>query len=335
MRAENQRRFLQDDGVVMAATIAFGMGIDKPDVRFVAHLDPPKSLEAYYQETGRAGRDGLPSEVWMIYGLQDATRLVQLIDAGGAPDQQKRIERQKLEALLGYCETVRCRRQVLLEYFGETLERPCGNCDTCLEPVEGFDGTEAAQKLLSAIYRTGQRWGAGHVIDVLTGTATDKTERQQHDRLSVWGVGRDMGREDWRSIARQLIAHGLIALDAEGHGTLQLTDKVRPVLRGEIRLTLRRDPRAKGGAKRAKGQPRTALADPAAEALFQALKTWRKETAAGQGVPPYVIFHDATLSAIAEARPGSLGALGRLPGVGATKLERYGDGVLAVVRKSA
>ncbi|HET8725929.1 MAG TPA: DNA helicase RecQ, partial [Alphaproteobacteria bacterium] len=245
VRAANQDRFLKEDGLIMVATIAFGMGIDKPDVRFVAHLDLPKSLEAYYQETGRAGRDGLPSDAWMVYGLEDVAKLRQFTEASEAPDAQKRIERRKLDALLGYCETIRCRRQVLLEYFGDRGE-PCGNCDTCLEPVESFDGTVEAQKALSAVYRTGQRFGAAHVIDVLMGADTEKIRSFGHDRLSVHGVGKDVGRDQWRSILRQLVAHGLLVTDIAGHGGLHLGEDCRAILRGERRVELRRDVRRRG-----------------------------------------------------------------------------------------
>ncbi len=331
LRAAHQDRFLKEDGIVMVATIAFGMGIDKPDVRFVAHLDLPKSLEAYYQETGRAGRDGLPSDAWMVYGMQDAVRLRHFIESSEAPDAQKRIERRKLDSLLGYCETTRCRRQVLLEYFDEILEAPCGNCDTCLEPAEGFDGTEAARKALSCVWRTGQRFGAVHVIDVLLGGETERIRRFGHDGLSTYGIGKEFSRREWRSILRQLVAMGLLVVDADGHGGLRLGEDCRAVLRGERSIRLRRDPAARKPARAARAKTRLALDDPADQALFDALRARRMALARAQGVPPYVIFHDSTLIEIARHKPDSLDALAALPGVGAAKLERYGETFLAVV----
>jgi len=331
-RAANQERFVKEDGVVMVATIAFGMGIDKPDVRFVAHLDLPKSLEAYYQETGRAGRDGLPSNAWMTYGTQDLMRQMQFIESSETPERQKQVERQKLNALLGYCETPRCRRQVLLGYFGETLPEPCGNCDTCLEPVETFDGSEAAQKALSCVYRTGQRFGTAHVIDVLRGGSTEKITRFGHDRLSTWGIGQEFSRPEWQSIFRQLVAAGLLSVDTEGHGGLKLGPDSRPVLRGEQPIELRRDAgrsRPKKAAKAPRG--RAALEHPEDEALFQALRARRLELARDQGIAPYMIFHDSTLIEIARARPRHRHELARLPGIGAAKLERYGTEILEVV----
>jgi ATP-dependent DNA helicase RecQ len=338
VRAANQDRFLKEEGLIMVATIAFGMGIDKPDVRFVVHLDLPKSLEAYYQETGRAGRDGLPSEAFMLYGLDDVAKLKSLLARSEVQsERQRHVERQKLEALLGYCETTRCRRQVLLAYFGEELPEPCGNCDVCLEHPESFDGTELAQKALSAIYRTGQRFGAGHVIDVLRGEHGERMARFGHDRLSVFGIGRDLDPPAWRSVLRQLAALGLIEVDIEGHGGIGLAGDCRAVLRGERRVPLRRDPapvRATGRGRRDKSFRTSPLLadDPAADALFQKLRQWRLEAARAQGVPPYVIFHDSTLMAIARARPLSRHALDGLPGIGAAKLERYGDALLEVVR---
>jgi len=339
IRAANQGRFLTEDGLIMVATVAFGMGIDKPDVRFVAHLDPPKSLEAYYQETGRAGRDGAPAEAWMLYGLADVARLAQLLETSALPDAQKAVERRRLDTLLGYCETTRCRRQVLLAHFGDTLAEPCGNCDTCLEPPETWDGTDAARMLLSCVYRTGQRFGAGHVIDVLLGSDTEKTRRLGHERLSTFGIGTALDKAGWRTVIRQLIAFGYLVPDAEGHGTLRLTDACRPLLRGETRLALRRDPSTRadgrrgrgGGTGRAAGSGAAEPADPAARARFAALKAWRKRVAGEQGVPPYVVFHDSTLAAIAEAAPGTRQALAAMPGLGATKLERYGADVLALI----
>ncbi|MCG8597328.1 MAG: DNA helicase RecQ [Kiloniellales bacterium] len=333
VRAANQDRFLKEEAVVMVATIAFGMGIDKPDVRFVAHLDLPKSLEAYYQETGRAGRDGLAANAWMTYGLEDLVKLRQLSEASAAPDEQKRIERQKLDALLGYCETVRCRRQVLLDYFGETLAQPCGNCDTCLEPVTSFDGTEAAQKALSCVYRTGQIFGAGHLIDVLLGGDTERIRKFRHQELSTYGIGGDFGREEWRSIFRQLVALGLVTVDVEGHGGLRLTSEARPVLRGERRIELRRDPATARGRARtaAKARAPVDFEDPAAEALFQALRGLRLDLAKRQGVPPYVIFHDSTLAEMARTRPSRLAQLSGITGIGQAKLERYGEDFLAVI----
>ncbi len=330
-RARNQDRFIRDDGVVMVATIAFGMGIDKPDVRFVAHLDLPASLEAYYQETGRAGRDGLAADAWMTYGIADVAKRHAHIEASEAPDLQKRVERQKLEALLGYCETTRCRRQVLLEYFGETLAQPCGNCDTCLEPPQSFDGTEVAQKALSCVYRTGQMFGAAHLIDVLLGGDTERVRRFRHDRLSTYGIGTELSREEWRSVFRQLVAMGLLVVDMAGHGGLRLGPDCRDVLRGERPVSLRRDPVAPKAARKAKAGARATLDDPEDEALFQVLRARRLELARAQGVPPYVIFHDSTLVAMAKERPRHRHELARLPGVGQAKLERYGDDFLAVL----
>ena len=331
VRSANQSRFLAEDGVVMVATIAFGMGIDKPDVRFVAHLDLPKSLEAYYQETGRAGRDGMPAEAWMLYGLADVARQRRLLDQSGAADAQKAIERRKLDALLGFCETALCRRQALLAYFGETMSDPCGNCDTCLEPVETFDGTETAQKLLSCIYRTGQRFGAGHVIDVLMGSDSERIAKLGHDGLSTYGIGADIDRKTWRSVIRQLVAMDLVRVD-DAHGGLHLGPDCRAVLRGERRIDLRKDAeRARGKALRAGGRAKPMLESPEEERLFQALRARRAELAKAQGVPPYVVFHDATLIEIARARPRTRAALAEIPGIGAAKLDRYADDLLAVV----
>jgi ATP-dependent DNA helicase RecQ len=332
-REANQERFLREEGVVMVATIAFGMGIDKPNVRFVAHLDLPKSVEAYYQETGRAGRDGLPANAWMAYGLNDVGQLRQLMATSGADERQKRIERHKLEAILGYCETTRCRRQVLLGYFGETLAQPCGNCDTCQSPVRGYDGTIAAQKALSAIVRTGARFGVAHLTDVLLGEATEKVMGFHHDQLKTFGVGADLSRREWASVFRQLVAAGHAEVDVEGHGGLSLGATGRAVLKGEIVVELREDPAATVEPRmrrRDRAGPSVPLdADPA---LFQALRAWRLEVARAQGVPPYVVFHDSTLAEIAARRPESLEVLAGISGIGERKLVRYGSAVLEVVR---
>ena len=329
VRSARQDRFLKEDGVVVVATIAFGMGIDKPDVRYVVHLDLPKSMEAYYQETGRAGRDGLPSDAWMVYGMGDVGKLRQMIEISDSPDRQKQIERRKLDALIGYCETTRCRRQVLLAYFDETLEHACGNCDTCLEPVESFDGTEAAQKALSCVYRTDQVFGAAHVIDVLLGGDTERIRRFHHDRLSTHGVGAERTRDEWRSVFRQLVAMGLLVVDVEGHGGLRLGPDARDVLRGERTVELRRDPTRRRRKKATKAP--AVLDDPRDEALFQALRGRRMDIAKAQGVPPYVIFHDSSLREMALRKPRDLVDMAQIPGVGQTKLERYGDGFLAAI----
>ena len=336
-REASQDAFLRRDGVVVVATIAFGMGIDKPDVRFVAHLDLPGSLEAYYQETGRAGRDGLPATAWMAYGLQDVVTRRQMVDGSEADEARKRIERRKLDAMLGYCELATCRRRSLLAYFGESPPASCANCDNCLAPPETWDATEDARKLLSCVYRTGQRFGAAYVVDVLRGRAGDRVRRFGHDRLPTFGVGADRDAAEWRSIVRQLVARGLLQVDVDGYGGLRLTGEARPALRGEIDITLRRDapaPRARRDRREtgATVDRRRSVSGPADQALFDALRARRRELAADQGVPPYVIFHDASLVAMAERRPRSLEEFAAIPGVGATKLERYGETFLEVIR---
>lgn len=338
VRAANQDRFIKEEGIVMVATIAFGMGIDKPDVRFVAHLDLPKSLEAYYQETGRAGRDGLPSEAWMIYGLQDVAKLRQMAESSEASESQKRIESRKLDALLGFCETTRCRRQVLLEYFGESDMAACGNCDTCLQPVSSFDGTEIAQKALSCVYRTGQMFGAAHIIDVLLGGDTERIRKFRHDELSTYGIGKEVSRDEWRSVIRQLVSLGLLVVDMEGYGGLRLGNDCREVLRGERRIELRRDPAAKrgaGGGRSGKSKGPVDFGDPEQDALFQALRAKRMELAKAQGVPPYVIFQDKQLVAMVLQQPSNLSEFAGLSGVGQAKLERYGEAFLEVIAARA
>src|SRR5262245_20831259 len=331
VRDRHQDRFIKEEGVIVVATIAFGMGIDKPDVRFVAHLDLPKSLEAYYQETGRAGRDGLPAEAFMLYGAGDVTKMRQLIEGSEAPEAQKQIERRKLDALVGFCETAQCRRQVLLSYFGEARDQPCGNCDSCLEPVAQFDGTELAQKALSCVYRTGQRFGAVHVIDVLRGGESEKISKLGHDRLSTYGIGKELSVGEWRAVFRQLVAHGLLTVDVTGHGGLHFGSDCRAVLRGERRGALR------GGTLR-KSRPRRSMKTdgdtgdmPVRGALFEALRAKRLALAMAQGVPPYVIFHDSTLIAMAAAKPRDLDALALVHGVGEAKLTRYGAEFLATI----
>jgi ATP-dependent DNA helicase RecQ len=330
-RAENQRRFLIEDGVIIVATIAFGMGIDKPDVRFVAHLDLPKSLEAYYQETGRAGRDGLPAEAWMIYGLQDVVRLRQMADESTAGEQFKRHERQKLDTLLGWCEVTQCRRQPLLAYFGEELPNACGNCDNCQIPPATRDGTEDAQKLLSAVYRTGQMFGAAHVVDVLRGKDTVKIRQHGHTDLSVFGIGADKSAQAWRSAVRQLVVQGHLRVDPTRFGALVLTEASRGILRGEQVLRLREDPVAprKSRGKRSAANDEIAIVD---ITLWNALRDCRRRLAIEHNVPPYVVFHDATLRQMLTERPTDPEALLEISGVGQAKLDRYGDEFLEVIR---
>jgi ATP-dependent DNA helicase RecQ len=327
-RSANQERFQREDGVVIVATIAFGMGIDKPDVRFVAHLDLPKSIEGYYQETGRAGRDDLPADAWMTYGLADVVQLRRMIEQSVGSEEFRRVSFAKLEALLGLCETAGCRRVRLLDYFGEAGV-PCGNCDTCIEPPVTWDATEAARKALSCIYRTEQRFGAVHLIDVLRGRVTDRVSQWSHDRLAVFGVGADTDEATWRSVFRQLVALGYARPDHDAYGGLRLTDASRAVLKGEQRVEMRRAAPRKAKAAR---QRRVALAPNVDADLLSRLKAWRVEQARIQSVPPYVVFHDSTLSAIAAVRPQDLDALSTIGGIGVKKLERYGPALLKLLR---
>ncbi len=329
VRRAHQERFLREDDVVIVATIAFGMGIDKPDVRFVVHIDLPKSVEAYYQETGRAGRDGEHADAWMIYGLQDVVRLAQMVDQSEADDDRKRSERAKLDALLGWCEITECRRRALLRYFGDDLPEDCGNCDVCLDPPRTWDGTVEAQKLLSCVYRTGQYFGAGHVIDVLRGKDTVKIRQRRHDALSTYGIGKESSDVQWRSILRQLLVQGYLRADAERYGAISLTPKARSLLRGDQQILLREDPTPKRPAKvtRKEGY------DPGPEdrPLWEALRTRRQELATEADVPPYVVFHDATLREMVRVKPTTPAELLALHGVGQAKLDRYGAAFLSVL----
>ncbi|HMB72727.1 MAG TPA: DNA helicase RecQ [Gammaproteobacteria bacterium] len=335
VRAEHQRRFVMDDGVIIVATIAFGMGIDKPDVRFVAHIDLPKSIESYYQETGRAGRDGDPADAWMVYGLADVVQLRQLVENSAADDERKWRERQKLDALLGWCEVTQCRRRPLLRYFGDELGEDCGNCDNCLAPPETWDGTEVAQKLLSAVYRTDQRFGTAHVIDVLLGNATEKVTRNGHDKLSVFDIGSELTAASWRSAIRQLIVQGYLRVDQERYGALALTAESRALLRGEKEIRLRVDPKGPVTARKPRAATSVDSLSDADRDLWESLRECRRRIATEHGVPPYVIFHDATLLQMVEARPATDEELLALSGVGRTKLERYGSDFLATVRSAA
>ncbi|WP_203740842.1 DNA helicase RecQ [Actinoplanes cyaneus] len=345
-RARNQSRFLREEGLVMVATIAFGMGIDKPDVRFVAHLDLPKSVEGYYQETGRAGRDGLPSTAWLSYGLQDVVQLRKMIDSSEGDLNFRRNANRHLDAMLALCETVSCRRGQLLAYFDQAATaETCGNCDTCLTPPESWDGTVPAQKLLSTVFRLqkerNQKFGAGQSIDILLGKRTDKVSQFRHDELTVFGIGADLREAEWRGVVRQLLAGGYLAVEGE-YGTLVLTERSGSVLRGEVTLMMRRETpaqrrsssRSPGSSSSSSKAPAVDLADfPAsAEPLFERLRAWRASIAKAQSIPPYVIFHDKTLRAIATLEPSSLDQLGTVSGVGQSKLTKFGDDVLAVVR---
>ncbi|MGF1655150.1 MAG: RQC domain-containing protein, partial [Actinomycetales bacterium] len=328
-----------EDGLVMVATIAFGMGIDKPDVRFVAHLDLPKSVEGYYQETGRAGRDGLPATAWLAYGLADVVQQRKLIQSSDADAAYRRSQTAHLDAMLALCETVGCRRRFLLSYFGERRDEPCGNCDTCLNPPQSWDGTVAAQKLLSTVHRLrterNQGFGAGQSIDILLGRSTDKVTRFRHDQLSVFGVGTDLSEAQWRAVVRQLLAQGLLAVEGE-HGTLGLTAASADVLRGRREVPMRRDPErsrnAGRGSRAERGRAPAVDLSPEAQARFEVLRAWRATTAKEQGVPPYVVFHDTTLREIATRMPDSRAGLASVAGVGEAKLARYGEAILEVLR---
>ena len=337
-RASHQRRFVDGEGLVMTATIAFGMGIDKPDVRFVAHLDLPKSIEAYYQETGRAGRDGAAADAWMAYGLADVVQQRRMIDESEADEEFKRVSRTKLDALVGLAETAECRRVRLLAYFGEASS-PCGNCDNCIAPPRVSDATEAAQKALSAVYRTGQRFGAGHLIDILRGQLTDRMRQLGHDRLKTFGVGADTSDRQWRALFRHLVASGHLRADAEAYGALRLTESSRAILKGEQAVSLR-EAVAEAGSRKRKGRP---VASPggapvvagSAAGVLDALRAWRRGIAQANGVPAYVIFHDSTLVEIAARTPADLDALSAISGIGAKKLERYGAELLVLLRSAS
>ena len=334
VRAAHQSRFLREDAVVMVATIAFGMGIDKPDVRFVAHLDMPKTIEAYYQETGRAGRDGAPATALLLYGLQDVIKLREMLAQSEGSEDHKRAEQHRLNAMLGLCEITSCRRQALLRYFGEELPLPCGNCDTCLEPVATWDGTEAARMALSTVYRTGQRFGVNHLIDVLRGEHTDKIIQFDHQHLSVFGIGHDLDANRWRSVFRQLVARNYLNVDLDRFGALRLVDTTcRPLLRGEESLALRLDQRAKPQKVLRGGITAAAPTGDLDPVLWEALRDCRKQLADEQGVPPYVIFHNSTLEEMCLRKPRTLADFGNVSGVGERKLEKYGPFFVAVIRR--
>ncbi|SDV51652.1 DNA helicase RecQ [Chitinasiproducens palmae] len=335
-RLKHQQQFQQEEGIVMVATIAFGMGIDKPDVRFVAHLDLPKSVEGYYQETGRAGRDGLPANAWMAYGLADVVQQRRMIDESQADEAHKRVASGKLDALLGLCETASCRRVRLLSYFGEKSE-PCGNCDTCLNPPATWDGTREAQMALSCVYRVAQasgiHFGAGHLIDILRGNANERVKQHGHDTLTTFGIGKDLPEPEWRAVFRQLVAFGLLTVDHSGHGSLMLTAESRAVLKGERRLIMRRHTtRAKSrSSSTGPRADRTADMSPRQRDCWERLRSWRASTAKEDGVPAYVIFHDATLAEIAKSMPDTIETLAQVPGIGQRKLERFGEELLDVI----
>ena len=329
VRADHQMRFLREEAVIIVATIAFGMGIDKPDVRFVAHMDMPKTVESYYQETGRAGRDGEPSNAWMIYGLQDVIKLRQMMASSEGSEEYKRAEQHRLNAMLGLCEITTCRREALLQYFGEPQPRSCGNCDTCLEPIDTWDGTDAVRKALSAVYRTGQRFGVNHLIDVLRGAENAKVLQFDHHHLPIHGVGKDLNNTQWRSVFRQIVGRGHLSVDMERFGALRLEEKCRPLLRGEEAIMLRRET----ATKPARQQTKTALPSDIDITLWEALRECRRELADEQGVPPYVIFHDRSLKDMCSALPRNPAQFGRITGVGERKLKKYGDAFLQVIDK--
>jgi len=334
IRNANQRRFLREDGVIMVATVAFGMGIDKPNVRFVAHLDLPKSMEGYYQETGRAGRDGLPANAWMAYGLGDVVSMRKMLDSGDAPEQRKQVERQKLDALLGFCESTACRHQTLLRYFGEQHPGDCGQCDNCLQPVDTWDATQAAQMALSCVYRTGQRFGVVHLIDVLLGKVTPRVAQFSHQALSTFGIGKELSQQQWNSVFRQLVAGGFLEADIEAYGGLKLTTLSRPVLRSETEVWLRRDNEVvkRKVSKAGRGaNAKEAYVAVSEDPLWYLLKDKRTELARDQGVPPYLIFHDSTLLEFLNRRPTNLSQMANISGVGQAKLERYGEAFLQVL----
>ncbi len=337
IRHNNQRRFLREEGVIMVATVAFGMGIDKPNVRFVAHLDLPKSMEGYYQETGRAGRDGLAANAWMTYGLGDVVNMKQMLENSDASPERQHVERQKLDALLGFCESTACRHQTILHYFGEQHPGNCGQCDNCLTPTDNWDGTQASQMALSCVYRTGQRFGVVHLIDVLLGKLTPKVEQFKHQELSTFGIGKTLSQAQWSSVFRQLVANGHLETDMDAFGGLRLSETARPILRGEVSVWLRQDQEVtKRVSKIERGaRVKEAYAGVADDPLWQALKAKRTELAKEQGVPPYLIFHDSTLLEILNHRPESLTEMGKISGVGQAKLTRYGDAFLQVLEEQA
>ncbi|MPT17452.1 MAG: DNA helicase RecQ [Pseudomonas sp.] len=334
LRAYHQKRFLNEEGLIMVATIAFGMGIDKPNVRFVCHLDLPKSLEAYYQETGRAGRDGLPADAWMAYGLQDVIFLKQMLANSEGDERHKRIEQHKLDAMLALCEETRCRRQALLAYFDEELPQPCGHCDNCIDGVETWDATEPARQALSAIYRSGQRYGVGHLVDILLGRDNEKIRAAGHQHLAVFGIGKGFSEVEWRTLFRQLVARGLADVDLDGFGGLRLSEACRPLLRGEVSLQLRREPKPAQAAK-ASSSAASQLVRGHERDMWEALRSLRRKLAEEHSVPPYVIFPDATLLEMLRSQPGSLSEMAQVSGVGARKLERYGQAFLEVLNGSA